>query len=141
MQDLHNNIHPVPLFAPKAAVTDNTAQVSSIIDLQGFESCELVLVTGTLTDADATFTVLVEDGDNASLTDNAAVADTFLIGTEALASFTFAEDGETRKIGYKGGKRYVRMTVTPTTNTGDLFLGGVAILGNPRSMPTDNPPS
>ena len=82
-RDLHNNIHPVPLIAPVAARTDNTPVVSAIIDTAGYESCELVLVTGTNTDSDATFAVLVEDGDNSSLTDNNAVADTFLLGTEA----------------------------------------------------------
>jgi len=141
-RDLHNNIHPVPLIVPVAARTDNTAIVSAIIDTYGYESCELVLVTGTNTDADATFAVLVEDGDNSSLTDNAAVADAQLIGTEALAGFTFADDNECRKIGYKGNKRYVRMTVTPSGNdSGNIFLAGVAILGNPLHAPTDNPPS
>jgi hypothetical protein len=134
-KDLHNQIHPVPLFAPKAAVTDNTAQVSAIIDTLGYRSCEFVLVTGTNADTDATFTVLVEDGAAADLSDAAAVADQYLIGTEAQASFTFADDGECRKIGYKGPKRYVRVTVTPANNTGDLFLGGIAILGDARTSP------
>jgi hypothetical protein len=133
--DLHNDIHPIPLFAPKAAVTDNTAQVSAIIDTLGYRACELVLVTGTLSDTDATFTVLVEDGNAANLSDNAAVADQYLIGTEAGASFTFADDVECRKIGYKGPKRYVRVTVTPANNTGNLFLAGVAVLGHARTSP------
>lgn len=142
IRDLMNNIHPVPLIAPVAARTDNTAIVSAIIDTRGYESCTLVLVTGTNTDADATFAVLVEDGDNASLTDNAAVVDAQLLGTEALAGFTFADDVECRKIGYVGNKRYVRMTVTPSGNdSGNIFIAGVAILGHPALAPTDNPPS
>lgn len=141
-RDLHNNIHPVPLIAPVAARTDNTPVVSAIIDTAGYESCELVLVTGTNTDSDATFAVLVEDGDNSSLTDNNAVADTFLLGTEAEAGFTFADDVECRKIGYVGAKRYVRMTVTPTGNaSGNFFIAGVALLGNARVGPTANPPA
>lgn len=135
-KDLHNNIHPVPLFAPKAAVTDNTAQVSSIIDTLGYMSCEIVLITGTNADADVAYTVLVEDGDAANLSDAAAVADQFLIGTEAQAGFNFADDGECRKIGYKGPKRYVRVTVTPANNTGNVFLAGVAVLGHARTTPT-----
>lgn len=133
--DIHNDIHPVPLFAPKAAVTDNTAQVSAIIDTLGYRACELVLINGTNADTDATFTVLVENGDAANLSDAAAVADQYLIGTEAGAAFTFADDGECRKIGYKGPKRYVRVTVTPANNTGNLFLGGVAVLGKARTSP------
>ena len=142
MRDLHNNIHTALLFAPIAAQTnDSTARVSAIIDRRGYDSLELVLINGTNTDATATFAVLVEDGDNASLTDNAAVADAELLGTEVLAAFAFGDDGETRKIGYVGNKRYVRVTVTPTSNdSGDWFMAGVAILGHPSVKPTANPP-
>lgn len=143
IRDLMNNIHPVPLIAPIAARTDNTAIVSAIIDTLGYESCTLVLVTGTNTDANATFAVLVEDGDDATLVaDGAAVVDAQLLGTEALAGFTFADDVECRKIGYVGNKRYVRMTVTPSGNdSGNIFIAGVAILGHPAMVPTANPPS
>ena len=134
-RDSANLMKLVPLFNPVAAVTDNTAQVSAIIDTAGFNSVTLGIQTGTLSDADATFAVLVEDGDAANLSDNAAVADTYLVGTEAAASFTFANDNVTRKIGYVGSKRYVRMTVTPTGNTGNLFLAGMAILGDPARAP------
>jgi hypothetical protein len=141
MKDLHNSVHPVPLIAPVAARTDNTAIVSSIIDRRGYESCELVILTGTNTDINATFAVLVEDGNDSSLNDNAAVADSQLLGTEALAGFTFADDVECRKIGYVGDKRYVRVTVTPTGNdSGNIFLAGIALLGHPNIGPTANPP-
>jgi hypothetical protein len=137
IREIHNDIHPVPLIAPVAARTDNTAIVSSIIDTLGFQACELVIVTGTNTDANATFAVLVEDGDASNLSDAAAVADDYLVGTEAGAGFTFADDVECRKIAYRGAKRYVRMTVTPSGNdSGNIFLAGVAILGKPASTPT-----
>lgn len=142
MKDLHNSIHAVPLIVPVAARTDNTAIVSSIIDRKGYQSLELVLVTGTNTDSNATFTVLVEDGNNSGLSDNAAVADSELVGTELLAGFQFDDDNECRKIGYVGSKRYVRVTVTPAGNdSGNIFLAGVAILGNPDMAPTPNPPA
>jgi hypothetical protein len=142
MRDLHNNIHVVPLFEPIAAQNNSdTARVSAIIDTLGYDSLELVLVNGTNTDANATFVVLFEDGDAANLSDNVAVADANLVGTEVLAGFAFGDDVECRKIGYVGNKRYVRMTVTPTgNNSGDWFMAGVAILGHPRSAPTANPP-
>jgi hypothetical protein len=141
MRDQMNQLHVVPLIAPVAARTDNTAIVSAIIDKHGYDSLTVALVTGTNTDTDATFAVLVEDGNDSGLSDNAAVDDAFLIGAEALAGFTFADDVECRKIGYIGGKRYVRVTVTPTgNNSGNIFLAGIAILGNPRKAPTANPP-
>lgn len=140
-RDLCNVIHPVPLFTPVAARTDNTPIVSAIIDTKNYNSCTLVIVTGANTDANATFAVLVEDGDNSGLSDNTPVADENLVGTEALAGFTFADDNKCRKIGYIGTKRYVRVTVTPSGNdSGNIFLAGVAILGHPRSAPTPNPP-
>lgn len=141
MRDMMNNIHTVPLIAPVAARTDNTAIVSAIIDTRGFGSCTLVLVTGTNTDANATFAVLVEEDDASGFGTAAAVADADLLGTEALAGFTFADDVECRKIGYVGAKRYVRLTVTPSGNdSGNIFLAGVAVLGHPTMSPTANPP-
>jgi hypothetical protein len=94
----------------------------------------LVIVTGTNADADATATVLLEEGDASNLSDAAAVADADMVsmtnGTapETAAAFTFADDGETRCIGYIGNKRYIRLTVTPVGNTGNQFLAGVAVL-------------
>jgi len=140
--DLHNCIHPLVGIAPVAARTDDTAVVSAIVDRQGYGSCEFVIVTGTNTDADATFVVLVEDADEVAFNvTNASVADAQLLGTEALAGFTFADDAETRKIGYIGNKRFVRVTVTPSGNgAGNIFLAGVWLLGCPSLAPTANPP-
>ena len=139
MRDLMNSIHPVRAISPVVA-TDDTALVSQIIDTLGYDSLTFVIATGTLADADATFAVLIEDGDAANLSDAAAVDDVNLVGTEALAGFTFADDDETRKIGYVGNKRYVRLTITPTGNTGDAPVAAVAILAHAHQQPTANPP-
>jgi hypothetical protein len=141
MRDITNNLHVLQAIAPVAARTDDTAIVSSIIDVRGYDSLMFAISIGTNTDADATFTALVEEGDVSNLSDAAAVADADLNGTEALASWTFADDTETRKIGYRGSKRYVRLTITPSGNgAGNIFLAGVAILGNAHLGPTANPP-
>jgi len=141
-KDLHNNIDVKRGLSPVVAGTDNTPYVSEIVDTAGFEAVEFVLQIGANTDADATFTVLFEDGDVSNLSDHAAVDDAFLIGTEALASFTYADDNECRKIGYKGNKRYCRVTVTPANNgAGNIYMAGVWLLGHPRSAPTANPPA
>lgn len=138
MRDLANNLHVKPAFAPKAAVTDNTAQVSTSCDLKGYESVMLALITGTNADADVTYTVLIEDSNDDS--SYAAVDDDYLIGTELLAGFQFDDDGEVRKIGYVGPKRYVRATITPANNTGNVFLAGTWLLGHASRKPTANPP-
>ena len=140
MRDLHNNIDVKRGISPVAAVTDNTAYVSQIVDLQGYGSAEFVLALGNNTDADATFAVLVEEGDQANLSDAASVADADLLGTELLAGFDYSDDNEVRKIGYRGHKRYVRATVTPSGNSGNVFLAGLWLLGHPQSRPTANLP-
>lgn len=138
MKDLASVIHP----AGPAVVTvsDNTAVVSGIVDRKGYSGLTFLIAAGTLADADATFTVLVEEGDQSNLSDAAAVADADLIGTEALAGFTFADDGEPRKIGYSGAKRYVRCTVTPANNAGSAPIAIVPVLSGPAVAPTPNPP-
>jgi hypothetical protein len=141
-KDIHNNLAVKRGLSPVAAGTDNTPYVSEIVDTAGYEAVEFVLQIGTNTDADATFTVLFEDGDAANLSDHAAVDDAFLLGTEALASFQFDDDNKCRKIGYKGNKRYCRVTVTPANNgAGNIYMAAVWLLGHPRSAPTANPPA
>lgn len=139
MRDMMNSMHVRRAISP-VSVADNTAQVSQIIDMQGYRSLTFVILAGSLADADATFTVLVEDGDVSNLSDAAAVADAQLVGTEALASFQFDDDNEPRKIGYIGTKRYVRLTITPAANASAALLSAVAIMGNADLLPPANPP-
>ncbi len=136
MADLHNNIKCSTAIAPAAAVTNDTAFVSAIVDTANFGSCEFVGLLGTNADADMTYTVLVEDGDSSTLADNVAVADEFLLGVEAMG-LDYADDGKCFKIGYIGPKRYVRVTITPANNTGNAFVAGAWILGHPRKLPQD----
>lgn len=139
MRDLMNSLDFVQAFPPKAAVTDGTAQVSNIVDLKGYGSCVLALTTGTLSDSDAVWSVLLEESDDG--TNFTAVDDEHLNGTEALAGFQYDSDNKCRKLGYVGDKRYLRATIDDTTaNTGNLFVAGMWILGHPSRMPTANPP-
>jgi hypothetical protein len=141
MRDLCNNIDPVGNAAGVITVSNDTAIVSAIVDTQGCDSLTFLIATGTLADADATFTVLVEDDTAANMGTAAAVADANLVGTEALAGFTFAGDGVARKIGYIGSKRYVRCTVTPATNTGSAPVAIIPVRGLMAQAPTENPPT
>lgn len=133
MRDLAHNLAVRAVIAP-AVTSDNTAAVGAVIDKLGFESLMYVIATGTLADADATFAVLLEESD-ASGSGFGAVADADLIGTEAEAGFTFANDGVVRKLGYVGNKRYTRLTLTPSGNSGSAPLAAVAVLGNAASRP------
>jgi hypothetical protein len=134
MRDLYNHLTIRRAISP-VSVADTTAQVSQIIDRQGFDSLVFAISTGSIGDADATFTILVEDDTAAGFGTGAAVADAELNGTEALAAFQFDDDNETRKIGYVGGKRYVRLTITPVGNASAALVSAVAILCNASLQP------
>jgi len=133
MRDLASNIAIRRAIAPVVAA-DNTAVVGQVVDGIGFGSVVYAIATGTLADADATFTVLLEHSDDDD-SGFSAVPDEYLIGTEAAAGFAFDDDAETRKLGYVGDKRYTRLTITPAGNSGNAPLAAVAVLGHPRSAP------
>ncbi len=138
MKDLATSITLKRVISP-VSVADNTAQVGQAVDRKGFESVTYAIATGSIADADATFTVLLEESDdNSSYT---AVADADLIGTEALAGFQFDDDNECRKLGYIGAKRYTKLTITPVANASAALVSAVAILGHAAIKPTVNPPA
>lgn len=143
MFDLANNVTPKQVLAPVAAHTTNSARVGTIIDRAGYESLTYLINIGAITDGSpplSEFTVLLEHGDESDLSDGEAVPDSMLIGTEALAGFTGLDDGECRKLGYIGDKRYTRLTITPSNNV-SAYFSAIALLGHPRNAPTDNPPA
>jgi hypothetical protein len=144
VRDLHNNINVRPALNPVIATTDNTVYTTSILDTLGFEGIELVLQTGTLADADATFTVAMTQSNDPAMAGAIAVSqaqdggDT--LGLLTQASFTFANDNQCFKIGYSGIYRYIQATVTPANNTGSAQITGVWVMGYPALVPTANPP-
>jgi hypothetical protein len=141
MRDLMNNIDVKRGISPAVVTNANTAFVSQILDTLGLKSATFVLLTGSLSDANATFTVLAEEGDNSALSDNTAIADANLLGTEALATPLFSDDNKCFKLGFIDTKRYIRVTVTPAGNdAGDVYLAG-AWITEPDLRPTANPPA
>lgn len=138
MKDLHNNVTFTKAISPQAFSGD-TPLVSSVIDRHGFDQVEFAILIGSVGDANATFAVLLEDADEVGFNvTNAAVADTFLLGTEALAGFTYASDDTTKKLGYIGAKRYLRLTITPSGNSetpSAAYAAAVAVLAAPHISP------
>ena len=141
MRDLIHELKAVRLISP-TSVADNTPFVSQIIDLQGYDSIAFYILTGSLADADATFTTLLEEGDAGNLSDAAAVADIDMlsdvrgIAPEVAASFNFSNDDGVFRLGYIGNKRYVRLTITPAANAAAANIAALAIKGDPAIMPT-----
>jgi len=142
---MHSEIYemnPKVAIAPVVA-SGNTPLVGNIIDSQGHNALSYIIATGTLTDADATFAVTVEHGNDSGLSDTASVPADQLAGTLANAGFTFAADNATRKLGYIGYRRYTRITVTPTSNStaSAAPIAVVAVLGDALSQPTPAVPT
>ena len=141
MRDLLAAIHLARAVSPAAAITDNTVFVSQIVDRRGYDGLVFAVLTGVLADADATFAVAMYHGDDPSLSDADAVPADQLSGTLSQAGFAFGDDDKVRKVGYRGAKRYVRLTVTPSGNGAAAYVAAVAILGHPATQPTVNPPA
>lgn len=135
--DIMDKIHPVVAIAPVNSA-NNTPIDSVIIDTQGYQSLAFIIALGVLLDA-ASFAVTMTHGNQSNLSDGAAVPSNMMNGTLALAGFIGTDDSKTRKIGYVGDKRYVRLTITPSANTGSL-IAAIAVLGNAEVAPPPNPP-
>jgi hypothetical protein len=142
MHDLHNNVRALRVVSPVAVGTTGTGQTGQVIDLQGYGGCEFIVDYGAITSTAAVFTVTVLEGDTTgSLT---SVADADLLGTESDASIAAGTrtDGSTenvsKRVGYKGGKRYVRADISSTATAGTP-VAITAVLHSPNVAPTSNP--
>ena len=130
----------LPAIEP-VVVANNTAQVSAWVDRAGFQSLTFAIQTGALATSGATFAVTMSEADASDQSDAAAVNASDLISgvmgedPETAASFTGANANSTFKIGYIGTKRYVQLTVTPASNTGNAALAVVAVLGHANLRP------
>lgn len=132
MRDDKNNLKISNALNPQTISSDTTT-AGAIIDTANFDSLTFAVTSGALTDG--TYTVLIEDGNVSNLSDAAAVADAYLIGTEAAASFIATEDNTTKKIGYIGIKRYVRLSIVSASTSSGGLLSAVAVQGVPASAP------
>lgn len=143
MNDLHNNTRVVTAIVP-AAIGANATKTGVVIDRQGYGGVEFVIGYGAVTTTGTVVTVVAFEGDvTGTLT---SVADTSLLGTEALASLPAATPrtaGTTKEVfkrlGYVGNKRYVRLNAVKTGVTSVGVVGAAAVLHNPFNAPTSNP--
>ena len=133
MKDVFSQIKLARAISP-VVVTDNTATASQVLDCAGFTGATVVYCTGTVADADTTITALLQECDTSGGT-YTDVADADMIGTESGGSFDFSDDNKVYKLAYKGNKRYLKFTLTPANNTGNLPIAAIWILENPRSLP------
>lgn len=141
--DLHNHIEARRVIAP-VAIGANGTKTGKIIDRQGYGGVEFIASYGAVVTTGTVCTLVAFEGDvTGTMT---SVADADLIGTEALASLAAAAtrtDGSTKnvtkKLGYKGNKRYVRVDAVGTGVTSVGCVSVEAILFNAAITPTANP--
>lgn len=122
-RDLKSNIDIVASLAPAA----RTATESGTgVDLRGYESAVVSFVVGTVTDG--THTPSVEESDDDSTYTAVAAAD--LLGSLAdLAS------NVVQRVGYRGGKRYIRAKVAASGTTTGALDAALVIRGNAVQQP------
>lgn len=141
--DLHSNIKQALAIIP-AAIGANATKTGLIIDRQGYGGVEFVVSYGSVTTTGTVVTAVVKEGDvTGSLT---SVADDDLQGTEALASLLAATPrtaGTTKEVskrlGYKGSKRYVQLSLVQTGTSSVGCVSAAALLFNPAIAPISNP--
>lgn len=140
--DLHNNIQQKLAIIP-ATIGANATKTGAIIDRQGYGGVEFLVSYGSVTTTGTIVTAVVKEGDvTGTLT---SVADADLLGTEALASLAagarVAGTGKevTKRVGYKGTKRYVQLSLVQTGVTSAGAVSASAVLFNPALAPVANP--
>lgn len=132
--DLHDNIKVVRSISPVAG-----AATGKIVDRAGYAGVEIVCSYGTVTATNATIIPVIKEGDvTGTMT---SVADADLIGTELNASIAAAatrtsgtSKNITKRVGYKGTKRYISCNTLQTTTAG-VINGVDIILGSPTNAP------
>ncbi len=122
MSELKNNITPVMALIPVAHAA--TKADAPIIDLQGAGSATVIIGTGAIASA-GDYTISLRHGDASDLTGDAAAS-----GDELLGSFpaSLAADS-VYTVGYRGGKRYVRVVITKNSGT-SIVAGAVVVKGH-----------
>jgi hypothetical protein len=144
MKDLHNVVRTAEALAP-AALTTVAGRAGKIIDLAGYGGVEFVINYGSVTATNATITPVLKEGDvTGTLT---SVADTDLLGTELLASLPAQATSRTSgvgknvttRLGYRGAKRDVQLSIASSTVTAATILSATALLHTPAIAPTTNP--
>lgn len=136
--DILNTLAMRRLISPFRQTNSSTAVVSQILDRQGYDRVGIVIQTGDLTDANATFACTLEESNDSGMSGAVAVAASDLVGgTVASAlNFAFGDDNVFKQIGYIGTKRYLRLTITPTGNdSGNLDVSAFAVLGGGLKQP------
>lgn len=144
MHDLHNTTRTARVIDP-IAIGANATKSGKVVDRQGYGGVEFVVAYGAVTTTGTIVTLVVKEGDATGTLTSVANAD--LLGTEVLAGLPVQATSRTsgvgklvtKRVGYKGAKRYVTVDAisTGTTSVGCVSIS--ALLHSPMNAPTANP--
>lgn len=128
-RDMKNNMQVVHLG--NLSLSGTTPAASDWVDTRGYDTCTLIAVNNTVTDAGTAsgYSFVVQDNDDTTAAGAAAVADDELLGLESALTVTADGDDDAVAgiIGYVGDARYVRIEATGTTGT-NADVSVIAIL-------------
>jgi hypothetical protein len=123
------------------AISSNTTTAGNIIAVADFEcGVNFTILSGAYTDG--TYDVLIEHGDDSGLSDAAAVPDNQLLGEDPKSSTApeaqaqIGAANKIKKIGYVGGKAFVRISIVSTSVTTGATLGSI-VEKKPEIMPAE----
>jgi len=142
-KDLHSNIKTMCAIIP-AAIGANATKTGPVRDRQNYGAVEFVFNYGSVTTTGTVCTVIIKEGDvTGTMT---SVADADLIGTEALASLlaTTPRTADvskevSKRVGYKGSKRYVQALVVQTGVTSVGCVSCDLVMTNANLSAVSNP--
>ena len=116
-----------------AAITSDTTTTGNIIDVSDADGgVNFTFFSGAYTDG--SYVLLVEEGNDSGLSDAAAVDDLQLVAqdtssaTAPEAQTTIAAANKIKRIGYRGSKRYVRLSIVSTSTSSGATLGATVDL-------------
>lgn len=144
MKDLHGSVTHARVIDP-IAIGANATKTGKIVDTSGYGGVEFLSAYGAVTTTGTIVTLVMFEGDvTGTMT---SVADADMLGTELLASLpvqaTTRTSGVgknvTKRVGYRGNKRYVRVDAVGTGTTSVGCVSVSALLHSPNIAPTSNP--
>lgn len=148
LHDITNNISMAQVLNPQ--IIQASALNSGNIDMQGVEALAVAVLVGDIADTlDSTHRIDVkiehadDDGTGAPGA-YAACTDDDVLNATGLSSGKFVSIDASNKeqkrhvIGYRGGKRFVKVTATPVSLTTGGAIAMLALKGNANQLPVTN---
>jgi len=127
--DLHNNVNGIVAMTAQTISTDTTTYGADI-DMKGYDSLEIFILSGTLTDGAYACSLF----SGAAATPTVATPAANQLGAP---TFALTDDDTVKRIGYIGKDRYVRLGIlSSSTSSGGVFQA-VGVRGNAHHGPVD----